>query len=270
MADVLTIANWNLGLMLACLLVAILVGIRSARRGRLSAMRRIPAVEALTRAVGQATEKGRPVYYVAGVRDLDDVQTLASLSLLGTVAETAARQDCRLWMPTDRSMVMAAARETCREAYAAAGRSEAYRDQMVSYVSDEQFAFVVQVDGMIAREKPAALFLLGSFYSESLLLAEAGSQAGAVTVAGTANAHQLPFLVAACDHVLIGEEFFAASAYLTRDPVLLGSLRGQDLAKFAAMVLLVLGSLISTAALLTDWMPLVALRAALLRLLEVE
>ena len=74
-----------------------------------------------------------------------------------------------------------------------------------------------RVDGMIAREKPGACFLLGSFFAESLLLAEAGNQAGAVQVAGTAMSHQLPFLVAACDHVLIGEEFFAASAYLTGD-----------------------------------------------------
>ena len=270
MQHYLDLENWNLALMLIGLLTAILLGIRTAKQGRLAPMRQIPAVDALSDAVGLATEKGRPVYYVAGVRDLDDVQTVASLSLLGTVAEIAARHDCRLWMPTDRSLVMSAAREVCREAHDAAARPDSYRDEMVSYISDEQFAFAMQVDGMIARERPAALFLLGAFYSESLLLAEAGSQAGAVTIAGTAHAHQLPFLVAACDHVLIGEEFFAASAYLTRDPVLLGSLRGQDLGKFTVMALLVIGSLLSTAAVVGDWALLDTLRDATLRLLEVR
>ena len=40
---------------------------------------------------------------------------------------------------------------------------------------------------------------------------------------------QLPFFVAACDYTLIGEELFAASAYLSREPKLLGSLKGQDI-----------------------------------------
>ena len=39
---------------------------------------------------------------------------------------------------------------------------------------------------------------------------------------------QLPFFIAACDYTLIGEELYAASAYLSREPLLLGSLKGQD------------------------------------------
>jgi hypothetical protein len=54
---------------------------------------------------------------------------------------------------------------------------------------------------------------------------------------------QLPFFVAACDYTLIGEELFAASAYLSKNPSLLGSLRGQDIGKALAMVFILVGVL---------------------------
>jgi hypothetical protein len=259
---------WNLAFWLVILAAAVLGGIRAARRGQLPHMRQIPGIAAIKEAVGRATEIGRPLFYLAGVRDLDDVQTVASLSILGSVAEMTARHECRLVMPTDRSLVLAAARETCREAYTAAGKPDAFHDDMITYISDEQFAFAAKVDGMIARERPAACLLLGSFFAESLLLAESGRQAGAVQIAGTASWHQLPFLVAACDHVLIGEELFAASAYLTGDPSLLGSLRGLDLGKYLTMGLLVGGALVATVASVLDWPVAMALREALLRLLK--
>ncbi len=84
---------------------------------------------------------------------------------------------------------------------------------------------------MMVREKPAACFYMGCFFAESLILAETGNSIGAIQIAGTAMPSQLPFFVAACDYTLIGEEFFAASAYLTGSPEELGSLKGQDVGK---------------------------------------
>jgi hypothetical protein len=58
-----------------------------------------------------------------------------------------------------------------------------------------------------------------------------GNGIGAIQIAGTAQPAQLPFFVAACDYTLIGEEFFAASAYLSGEPKQIGSLKGQDVGK---------------------------------------
>ena len=57
---------------------------------------------------------------------------------------------------------------------------------------------------------------------------------------------QLPFFVASCDYTLIGEEFFAASAYLSNDPLQIGSLKGQDYGKFFSVFILVIGILFAT------------------------
>ena len=40
---------------------------------------------------------------------------------------------------------------------------------------------------------------------------------------------------------MIGEELYAASAYLSREPMLLGSLKGQDYGKFILFAGIVLG-----------------------------
>ena len=141
---------------------------------------------------------------------------------------------------------MATAREVVKQSYQAAGRPDLFRDDMVYYVTDEQFGYVAALDGFMLREKPAACFYLGAFFAESLVLAETGNSIGAIQVAGTAQPTQLPFFVAACDYTLIGEELFAASAYLSRDLRMLGSLRGQDVGKALAMASIVAGCLLMT------------------------
>ena len=98
----------------------------------------------------------------------------------------------------------------------------------------------------MVREKPAACIYMGAFYAESLILAETGNHIGAIQVAGTAMPSQLPFFVAACDYTLIGEEFFAASAYLSGDPKQMGSLKGQDMGKLIGAFGIILGVLMAT------------------------
>ena len=119
-------------------------------------------------------------------------------------------------------------------------------EQRRDYLTDEQFGFVAGVTGTMVREKPAACFYFGAFYAESLVLAEMGNSIGAIQVAGTAMPSQLPFFVAACDYTLIGEEFFAASAYLSGEPHQLGSLKGQDVGKAIGTLLLLAGCILAT------------------------
>ncbi|HET9232705.1 MAG TPA: DUF6754 domain-containing protein [Candidatus Eisenbacteria bacterium] len=211
-------------------------------------IRKIAGIAAIEEAVGRATEMGRPVLYIAGTQDLDNVQTVAGLTILSSVAGRIAQYDAHLEMPTSRSLVMTTARETVKEAYLAAGRPDAYNEEHIYYVTDEQFGFVGYVNGYMVRQKPATCIYMGCFFAESLIFAETGHTIGAIQIAGTAQPTQLPFFVAACDYTLIGEELFATSAYLSQDPRLLGSLRGQDFGKAFAMIFIFLGSVLTTLA----------------------
>ena len=207
-------------------------------------IRKIAGLQALDEAVGRATEMGKPVLYVVGLADVDDIQTLASLSILSHVARKTAEYDTPIVTTTSRAVTFSAAQEIVRDAYSVAGRPDAFSVESVRYISDDQFGYTAGVDGIMVREKPAANFYIGNFYAESLILAETGHATGSIQIAGTAQPNQLPFFVAACDYTLIGEELFAASAYLSRDPLQVGSLRGQDVGKMIVMVLLVVCSLL--------------------------
>ena len=211
-----------------------------ARSGEEIYLRTIPGLKAIEEAVGRATEMGKSVLFVPGISDLDQVETITGLNILGHVAEHTAKYETSLNVPVSKSIVMEAGREVCKEAYLRAGRPDLYYDDMVHYVTEEQFAYTAGVTGIMEREKPAACFYLGKFYAESLILAEAGNSIGALQIAGTGSYSQIPFFVTACDYTLIGEEFFVASAYLSKKPELVGSIKGQDIVKLLVMIAIAL------------------------------
>lgn len=219
----------------------LLISTEMARRGKPIYIRPIAGLQAIEEAVGRATEMGRPMMFVPGIMDLNEIQTVAGITVLSHVAQTAAQYDMPLDVPTSRSLVMTAARDAVEAGCLKADRPEVYDEQKIYYVTDDQFSFVAHVGGRMIREKPAACFYVGQFFAESLLLAETGNSVGAIQIAGTAEASQLPFFVAACDYTLLGEEMFAASAYLSREPEQVGMLRGQDIAKLVAGIMIIGG-----------------------------
>ncbi|MEW6050027.1 MAG: DUF6754 domain-containing protein [Candidatus Zixiibacteriota bacterium] len=224
----------------------IILYIMLAQAGKTFFIRKIAGLEAVDEAVGRATEMGRKVYYIPGSQDMDQVATLAGITILGRVAEKAAQYETRLDVPVARSLVMVTCREVVKEAYVRSGRPDSFREDQVTYLTDDQFGYAAAIDGLVVREKPAAIFMMGMFYAESLILAETGNSVGAIQIAGTSEPSQLPFFVAACDYTLIGEELFAASAYLSKEPRQLGSLKGQDIGKGVILAAIVIGILLET------------------------
>lgn len=230
--------RWNVLLIGFFFSGLILWYIRKARRGGELFIRRIPGLDAVEEAVGRSTELGRPVLYILGLGEVSNVTTLAALTILGRVAKKTAEYDTPLLVPCTEPVVMTAAQEVVKQAYTEAGRPDSYNETNISYLTYDQFGYAAGVDGMMLREKPGTVFLQGYFYAESLILAETGHSIGALQIAGTTAVTQLPFFIAACDYTLIGEEMFAASTYLSREPVMLGSLKAEDLVK--AMIVAVL------------------------------
>ncbi len=229
-------------LILTILLFVLVVGfIQLAKSGRELFIRRIAGLSAVDEAIGRATEMGRKMLYIPGILSLSEIQTIASLYILGHVARKTATYGAELECPNIDPLTFSAARETVQQAYMEAGKPDQYKDDMVTYITYDQFAYTASVTGKMVREKPATNFLIGSFFAESLILAETGQSTGAIQIAGTAELAQLPFFVTTCDYTLIGEELYAASAYLSREPLLLGTIKAQDTIKAILMVTMGLG-----------------------------
>jgi hypothetical protein len=202
-----------------------------ARNGGSLNFRRIAGVDAIDEAIGRATELGKPVLYIPGTQDIENIQTIASIQLLTAVSAKAASYDIPIIVPLNRAFMVGIAEEAVKQGFLNAGRPDAYIRDNIRYMSDEQFAFTSGATGIMMRQKTAAHFFLGSFFGESLILSETGFMTGAIQIAGTANVHQLPFFVVACDYTLIGEEYFATSALVTRDMDALGTLKATDYIK---------------------------------------
>jgi hypothetical protein len=214
-------------------------------------LRRIPGLDAVDEAIGRATELGKPILYLTGAHDMGDPSTIAAAVILGRVAKRAAAYETELMVPHREPITMAVCQEITKQAYLEAGKPDLFKEDSNFFITSDQFSYTAAVDGIMLRKKPAANFFMGSYFAESLLLTETGASTGAIQIAGTDSDHQLPFFVTTCDYTLIGEELYAASAYLSKEPIQIGTLRGQDIGKAVILSAILLGTLSATIGVVT-------------------
>jgi len=243
-AQVFHMGRLNAAIATVLFISLILYYVRSARRGKELFIRRIAGLDAVDEAVGRATEMGKPILFVPGLSTMSDVATIAAINILGPVAKKVAEYDSSIIVPNRNPIVATVTREVVKGAYVEAGRPDAFNEDSVFFITTSQFAYTAAVDGIMVREKPATNLFLGMFWAESLILAETGAATGAIQIAGTDAVAQLPFFVTACDYTIIGEELYAASAYLSREPRLLGSLKAQDWGKVLILFFVVAGTVL--------------------------
>jgi hypothetical protein len=235
--------NVLIGIIVTGILVALFI--YRGRRGKSLYLRPIAGLQAVDEAIGRATEMGKPILYSAGRGGMSRPATMASMNILSTVAEKVAIYGTPLIFPNNDPVVTAVAQEVAREAYSRAGHPDAYNNDNIYFVTDSQFGYAAAVDGIMMRERPATNLFFGTFEAESLILAETGNAIGAIQIAGTDSSIQMAFFMVACDYVLIGEELFAASGYLSKDPQVIGSLKGSDISKIIIIAILIIGALLA-------------------------
>lgn len=229
-----SLGGWALIIYFSVIMLFILLNIFRAQKGTIPSIRRIAGLDQIDEAVGRATEIARPVLMVPGLGQLNGI-TVQALTIFAYVIRTAARFGTPIRLLNADASVYAVAQEIARDVYISEGVPEQYDPTSVRFVSDRQFAFAAGVAGTIQRERVAATFFMGDFFAESMIFAENANMVGAIQVAATTQFTQTPFFIAACDYVLLGDEFYAASAYLGRQPVLVGSLIGVDWSKMLVM-----------------------------------
>jgi hypothetical protein len=241
---------WNKLPILAVVIIFtlfLLYFISAAKKGKPLYIRPLAGINAVDDAIGRATEMGKPILFILGLGTAGDIATIAGFTVLARVARRTAEYQTKVIVPVQDPVVLAVAQETVRTAYLEAGRPDQYNPDNVFFVTSMQFPYVAAVNGIMLRERPATNFYMGVFFAESLILAETGNIAGSIQIAGTDQPAQLPFFVAATDYTLIGEELYAASAYLSQEPVQLGTLKAQDFTKAIAMAILIFGAIAITA-----------------------
>lgn len=232
-------------LVILILLIAFFfIGLQLAKMGRPPKMRRLPALDAIDEAIGRCAEMGKPALFTPGITGglytEQGPQMVSSITILGYIAEGCAKYDVPLIIDMCAGDAIPLMDETLRLAYLKQGKPEKYDPKMINYYPG-QSPMVTGILGHLQRLRPAAFFMLGGLYYESVVIGEAANMVGSMNIGGTVNTHQLPFIIATCDYVLIGEEFYAASTYLSKDPYQIATIAGEDWIKFILIALSLLG-----------------------------
>lgn len=222
-----------------------------AEKGNIPTVRRVAALDAIEEAVGRATELGKPVlthmgYTGAGLRGPYSGIILAGLSIMNHVVDLCASLGTRIIVAPAYPELLPTVHETVRSAYAKYGKPEEYNENDIIFFSNQQFPWATGVMGLMERERPGAHIATGPFHAESLMVAESSARIGCISIIGTPRKSQIPFFIAACDYTLIGEECFAAGAYLSKDPGQIGTISGQDWIKMICIALIILGTIFLT------------------------
>jgi hypothetical protein len=215
-------------------------------------IRRLPTLDQLDDGIGRATEMGRPVW--VDYADSQKLRTggrqtggiLAGINVLSYVARKCAQMDCDLVVPCGSSDHLPIAEETVRSAFLAEGKIDQYKPDTVRYISEDTMAFQAGVVGMIMREKPATGILVGAPGWPTQAQLESLNRQGAVTIAGVDTPTRLHDMACA-DYGLYGSDIFATAAYLTKDPLLSGSIRAQDTFNLLGIAIIVIGLLLEAA-----------------------
>lgn len=233
-------------------LIAILMGVVGAvvlmclwraRRGHVSYVRRLAGIDALEEAVGRATEMGRPVIFAMGWTDIRQIETHASLSILAHVARLAARMRAQFIALVRVPNVYPVVEEVVRQAYTTEGVPDQFHaEEQVRFFSQDSVVYAMSTARLIEETGAGCALFFGAFDFTSLLMAEPGARMGVLQIAGDPTLWQVPFFVCTCTHTIFGEEYFAAGAYLSPDPMVRSSLLSQDIIKVVFAGLIILGT----------------------------
>jgi len=246
------VAGRMLGLVgLLLIMLASAYFIYMARKGKVPKIRRIAGIDAIDEAIGRAVEMGRPVMCSHGIAGLTEAttgpQTIAGLGVTAYVAKKCVDVSTRLMIPVRQPNVWPIAADIVETAYRMAGKPQEYKSSDIMFLSTDQFGFTSSYIGILMREKPGANIMVGAYWAESMQLATSGARAGCIQIAGTAAVAQIPYFVLASDYCLIGEEIYAASAYVSGEGEQIASLAGQDFGRLIAVGIMLLGALLNTA-----------------------
>lgn len=246
----LIIAGRALGLVvLVILIAAIFYYMRQAYSGKIPSLRRLQAVDVIDEIMGRCVEMGRPAWYLMDYVDMTTpsvlAPTVASFQILAYTARIAARLGAKFFVPVTQGLAYTIASEVVEEAYRAEGKHEEFDPfETVMYLPDG--ADRMYIINNMWSQRIAGVFFLGSWYHKAVIFTENAARVGALSLGGTDTTHNIPFLVAICDYSIIGEELYALGAYVSEDPTQSSSLAGQDIGKFIALILILLGSILMT------------------------
>jgi hypothetical protein len=236
-----------LAVLLIFILPFILLTIR-AKSGRRFPLRHIAAYERLQSLVGQATESGRPLHIALGSGRIGSASTpeaAMGLTVFDYVARYASAPGQPLLGTTADATILATAQGILQSARREAGYAEHYSGREICFSGPDPIAYAINSLNTQQYDRCLATAYIGQFGAEGLWLAARSDEAGLAQIGGTSNPPAMALLWGVVDEPLIGEEIYAAGAYLHR-PSHLGSLATQDVVRVVTILTIIIGVVLAS------------------------
>lgn len=218
-------------------------------KGKIPTLRRLDAVDQIKEIIGRCVENGRPIWYMMDMVNLEVpyflVSTVAALQTLAYTARHAARLGAEIFVPVNQGLAFSVTSDIVEESFIAEGKREYFvPNETVKYLAGGADRPYI-LNHMVSENIGGAIFL-GMWYHKAILFTETAARQGAVTLGGTDDTANFAFMVAVCDYWVMGEEMYALGAYVSGDPRISASIAGQDIGKYLAIILMVVGSILAT------------------------
>jgi hypothetical protein len=208
-------------------------------------LRAIPALTRLYRAIGLSVEDGTRLLIGLGNASLLTGSAGAPLAGLGMLRQLAERTSV-----SDRPPVAVAgeaplallAQDTLEAGYQGAGAGEFYQPTTGRVAGLTPFSAMAGTIPMLRDERVSAAVFMGHYGVEAGLLADAAERENALAVGSSDDLAGQAVWFASAPETLIGEELFAASAYIGGTPTQIASLIVQDALRWIIILALVAGA----------------------------
>ncbi len=232
-------------LLVILLSIFILLALTYLKRLAPRTFRPITAFARLQRAIGLSIEEGTRLHVSLGRGSLLTPRggvSLAGLSMLRHLTERTSVGDLPPVATTGDPALVLLTQDTLKAGYEAAAAGDLYQSTTGRLTGLTPFSYAAGAMPVVSDESVAANLLLGGFGSEVALITDAAQRAGSPVIGATDDLAAQSILFASSQEPLIGEELFAAGAYLSGDPSQTASLTLQDILRWLLIVFLLGGA----------------------------
>lgn len=231
---------------------ALMLGLSLLRRKTPSVFRDIPAFTRLRQAVGLVVEDGSRLHVSLGRGALTTPQSasaLAGLALLRRLADLTSAGD-QPPIVTSGDATLAILSQDTLQAAAKFSEQAAFDPTTGRLTGLTPFSYAAGAIPAIRDENVSANLLMGNFGVEVALLTDAVERENTFVLAGSDNLTAQAVIYASAQEPLIGEEIYAAGAYVESGPLDTASLTVQDILRWLIIAAILVGALLTLAGVL--------------------
>lgn len=248
MEQVLSLINNLLSLLfiLLCLGLILFYIFSDRTRAKIN-LRGIQAFRHFRREVDLAVEAGKRLHISLGRGNINDLQggsAFIGLTILDRCARAASNSDRPPVTTSGDGVITILSQDTLQSTYRSLATVQRYDPTNARLTGLTPMAYAAGAMPTIHDEQVSANIFAGHFGTEIALLTEAGDRSRSLTVAGSDSIPAQAVLFATADEALLGEELYAAGAYLGAGTAHTASLRMQDIIRWVLVVAIVIGAIL--------------------------